>query len=40
MVNLKGLLGIMRMDKVSNVKIRQLRKLTKSVDEKIDEGVL
>ena len=40
MDNLRGLLGIRRMDKVLNVWIRQLCRLTKGVDEKINEGVL
>ena len=39
MDDLRGLLGIMRMDKVPNAWIRQLCGVTKSVDEKI-EGVL
>ena len=38
--NLRGLLGIRRMDKVPNARIRQLCRLTKGVDEKIDESVL
>ena len=37
---LRGLLGIRRMDKVENTRIRQLCAVTKGVDEKIDEGVL
>ena len=40
MNNLRGLLGIRRVDKVPNARIRQLCGLTKGVDEKIDEGVL
>ena len=40
MDNLEGLLGIRGMDKVPNARIRQLCGVTKSVDEKIDEGVL
>ena len=40
MDNLIGLLGIWRMDKVPNARIRQLCGVTKDVDEKIDEGVL
>ena len=40
MDNLRGLLGIRRMDKVPNARIRQLCGVTKDVDEKIDEGVL
>ena len=39
MDNLRSLLGIRRMDKVPNARLRRLR-VTKSVDEKIDEGVL
>ena len=38
--NLIGLLGIRRMDKVPNARIKQLCRLTKVGDEKIDEGVL
>ena len=37
--NLRGMLGIRRMDKVPNARIRQLCGVTKSVEEKIDEGV-
>ena len=40
MDNLRGLLGIRRMDKVPNAQIRQLYRVTKGVDEKSDEGVL
>ena len=40
MDNLRGLLGIRRMDKVPNVRIRQLCGVTKGVDKKIDEGVV
>ena len=40
MDNLRGLLGIRRMDKVPNARIRQLCRVTKGVDEKIDKGVL
>ena len=40
MDNLRGLLGIRRMDKVLNAQIRQLCGVMKGVDEKIDEGVL
>ena len=40
MDNLRGLLGIRRMDKVLNARIRQLCGVTKSIEEKIDEGVL
>ena len=38
--NLRGLLGLRRMDKVQNARIRELCRVTKGVDEKIDEGVL
>ena len=38
--NLRRLLGIRKMDKVSNARIKQLCRVTKDVDEKIDEGVL
>ena len=38
--NLRDLLGIKRIDKVPNARIRQLCGVTKDVDEKIDEGVL
>ena len=38
--NIKGLLGIRRIDKVMNARIRQLCGVVKSVDEKVDEGVL
>ena len=40
MDNLRGLLGIRRMDKLLNAQIRHLCEVTKGVDEKIDEGVL
>ena len=40
MDNLRGRLGIRRMDKVPNGQRRQLCGVTKGVDEKIDEGVL
>ena len=40
MDNLRGPLGIRRIDKVPNTRIRQLCGVTKGVDEKIDEGVL
>ena len=39
MDNLRGLLGIRKMGKVPNARIRQLCGVTKDVDEKIDEGV-
>ena len=40
MDNLRGLLGIRGMDKVQNTQIRELRRVTKGVDKRIDEGVL
>ena len=40
MDNLRGLLGIRRIDKVPNAWIRQLFRVMKGVDEKTDEGVL
>ena len=40
MDSLIGLLGMRRIDKVPNAWIRQLCRVTKGVDEKIDEGVL
>ena len=39
MDNLRGLLGIRKMDRVPNVQIRQLCRV-KSLDERIDEGIL
>ena len=40
MENLRSLLGIRRMDKVPNARIRQLCGVMKGVDEKINEGAL
>ena len=40
MDNLKGFLCIRRMDKVPNAQIRELCRVTKGVDERIDVGVL
>ena len=40
MDNLRGLLGIRRVDKVPNAWIRKLGRMTKGVNDKIDEGVL
>ena len=40
MDNLRGLLGITRMDRVPNARISELCGVTKGVDERIDEGVL
>ena len=39
MDNLRDLLGIRRMDKFPNVRIRELRGVTNGVDTRIDEGV-
>ena len=38
--NLRGLLGIKRMDRVPNVRIREFCGMMKGVEERIDEGVL
>ena len=40
MDNLRGLLGIIRIDKVLNAWIRQLCGVTKGVDKKMEGGVL
>ena len=40
MDNLRGLLGIRRMDKVPNPWIKELCRVMKGVDKRIDEGVL
>ena len=40
MENLKGLLGISRMDRIPNARIRELCGVAKRVDERVDEGVL
>ena len=40
MDNLRGLLGIRRMDRAPNAWIRQLCGVKKGLDERIDEGVL
>ena len=40
MDNLRGLLGIMRMDRVPNARIRDMCGVMKGVDERISEGVL
>ena len=40
MDNLRGLLGIRRMDKVPNAQIKELCGVMKGVDDRIDEGVL
>ena len=38
--NLRSLLGIIGMDKVPNARIREFCRVTKNVDERINEGVL
>ena len=40
MDNLRGLLGIRRMDRDPNLRIRELCGVSKDLDERIDEGVL
>ena len=40
MDNLRGLIGIRRMDRVPNALIRELCGETKGVNERIDEGIL
>ena len=40
MDNLRGLLGIRRMDRVPNARIRELCGVKKGQDERIDKGVL
>ena len=40
MDNVRGLLGIRRMDRVPNARIRELCGVTKGMDVRIDEGVL
>ena len=40
MDNLRGLLGIRKMDRVPNAQIRELCGVKKGLDERIDEGVL
>ena len=40
MDNLRVLLGIRRMDRVLNAQIRELCRVRKGLDERIDEGVL
>ena len=40
MDNLRGFLGIRRMDKVPNARIKELWGVKKVLDERIDEGVL
>ena len=38
MDNLRGLLGIRRMDRIPNVRIREMCGVKKWVDERIDDG--
>ena len=40
MENLKGLLGIRRLDRALNVHIRELCRMMKGVDERNNKGVL
>ena len=40
MDNLRGLLGIRRMDRIPNARIRELCRMRKGLDERIDEGNL
>ena len=40
MDNVRGLVGIKRMDKVPDARIKQFYGVTKGVDKKIDEGVI
>ena len=40
MDNFRELLGIRKMDRVMNIRIRELRGVRKGLDEMIDEGVL
>ena len=40
MDNLRGFLGIRRMDRVQNARIRELYRVQKGLDERIHEGVL
>ena len=40
MDNLRGLLGIRRMNRVPNTRISELCEVTNGVDERIDEGIL
>ena len=40
MENLIGLLGIRRMDRVPNAERRELCRVKKGVDERIDDGIL
>ena len=38
--NVRGLLGIRKMDRIPNARIRDLCRVRKDLDERIDEGVL
>ena len=40
MDNLRGLLGIRRMDRVLNARMKDLHGVEKDLDERIDEGML
>ena len=40
MDNLRGLLSVRRMDRVQNARIRELCRVKKGLDERIDEGLL
>ena len=40
MDNLRGLLGIRRMDRVPNARIRELCRVMKGIDKRIDKNVL
>ena len=40
MDDIKGFVGIRRMDKVLNARVRELCEVTKGVDKRINEGVL
>ena len=40
MDNLRGLLGIKRMDRIPNARIRELCGVKKGLDKRIDEGML
>ena len=40
MDSLRGLLGIRRVDRVPNARIKELCEVMKGLDERIDEGVL
>ena len=40
MDNLRGLLGIRKMNRVPNARIRELHGVKKVIDKRIDEGIL